>query len=168
MKIINIISIILISIIGNKAAAQNEKVIKMQIERSIANYFNTEGSEVFEKVAFKNSAFTFGIAININQYGQIDSVIFSNKTPLLDSIVCFKRITEMLKSKKIMEVFSGHKNTIILSIVLLRKSWEDSIENIKEFDVYFRNMIPNLEGLGSSKKIKILPAITMIQGKKQF
>jgi len=168
IKALNIILLIFISIYGNVVFAQKEKVINIQIERSIASYFNTEGSEIFENATYKNRAFTFSIAISVNQNGVIDTILFSNKTPMLDSIVSFKRITEMLKSKKIMAVFSNHKNTVLLSTILLRKSWEYRIENVEEFDSYFNKLIPNLDAIGRLKKIKVLPAITMIQVRKQY
>lgn len=168
MEKIKTILIISILLFATKTHAQSEKAIKIQIERSIASYFNTQGSEFFEKAPYKNSAFTFGIAISINKNGVIDSILYSNKTALLDSIVSFTRIAEMLKDKKIMKVFSNHKNTVFLSVVLLRKSWEHSIENLEDFDSYFYNMIPNIDMISRLKKIRVLPAITMVQGRKEY
>lgn len=160
-------------IFTKESLAQTEKQIRTKVERAISLYYDTYGREVFSLPKYKNKAYIFGFAISINQKGKIDTIVFSNKTKLLDSLVSFKNIVKRLTSDEY--VFANEKNTIFVGFALVRKSRDITIDNLyddyhrrvnpdlADFDQYFYNTVPDIDKISHSKNIKLLPAISLVQ-----
>ncbi len=153
--------------------AQTNKAHK-KIEKSLNEAFVYNGG-IFEAEEYRNLGFTFGLAVCINGNGRVDSVIYSNRTPLLEKLVLFNRITTLLKNDK--ATFINHKNSVLVSLVLLRRSWDNSIANFADknqqkwnpertnFDDYFYQAMPQLGIFGEKRKVVLLPTFSMVQSK---
>jgi len=153
--------------------AQTEKQIRNKIELALISYYNISGREVFSLPKYRNKAYTFGFAISLNQIGKIDTVIFTNQTKILDSLISFKSIVKRLKADEY--VFTNQKNTIFVGIALVRKNWENTIDNfydgyhrridpeLADFNQYFYNIIPDIGKISHSKNVKLLPAFSLVQ-----
>ncbi|MCZ4244562.1 hypothetical protein [Pedobacter punctiformis] len=160
-------------LLAKSSIAQTEKQIRNKIERALASYYDTYGRELFSRPQYKNKAYTFGFAISINKKGKIDTIIFSNKTKSLDSLISFKSIAKQLKVSE--DIFANDKNTVFVGIALVRREWDNSIDNFYDsyyrhsnpelagFDQYFYNLIPNIENISYSKSIRLLPAFSLVQ-----
>jgi hypothetical protein len=147
----------------------HSKINKVLAESFVYNH------GIFDDERYKNVGFTFGVAVCINAQGRVDSVIFSNRTKTLDSLVMFKRVSDQLKSDK--TTFLSHKNSVLVSLVLLRRSWDESISNFADrsqrewnpdrtnFDDYFNKAMPDIGSLSEKRKVKLLPTFSLVQGK---
>jgi len=172
-KIIKILLLVSFVLLDKTCLAQMNEQSGKNIQRALALYYDTYGRDIFSLPRYKNKAYTFGFAISINQKGKIDTIIFSNKTKALDSLVSFKNIDKELKANQ--NTFDLKKNTIVVGIVLVRKSWETNIDNLydnyhrrinpdlADFDQYFYNLIPNIEKISKMKSIRLLPSISLVQ-----
>lgn len=147
-------------------SAQVDKRVRTSIEFALISYYNTRGAEVFSKPQYKNKAYIIGFAIRINSVGKVDSVMFTNQTSSLDSIVSFNSIRKEIfnhRYKFTAEAFSNYRNTVFVGLALVRKDWEHSIENLAEFDKNFYNAVPNIEQLSKGKNVIFLPTFSMVQ-----
>ena len=136
------------------------------------------GHELFSSKNNENKAFTFGMAISINEFGKVDTVIFTNTTKSLDSIVSFKYMTKQLKKEK--TIFNPYKNTILVTVVLVRRGWDKHISNfydyfyknkypeLSDFDENFFSVLPNIDAISRSKKVKLFPSINFVQPKAGY
>lgn len=159
----------------NNAMAQkidmHAKIEKLLLDARAYNGFIELSPEYFQK------GFVFGLAISVNGQGRVDSVAFTNRTKILDSLVLFKRVAENFKKDK--KSFLNHKNTVFVTLVLVRRGYDDAISNFPDafqkkrytelinFDDYFINAMPDISGLNVKKKIVVIPTIGLIYGKAQ-
>lgn len=159
----------------NSAMAQksdmHSKIEKLLLDARAYNGFIELSPEYFQK------GFVFGLAVSVNDKGMVDSVVFTNQTKTLDSLVLFKRASENFKKDK--KSFLGHKNTVFVTLVLVRRGYDDAITNFPDafqkkryselinFDDYFINAMPDVSGLSLKKKVVVIPTIPLVYGKAQ-
>lgn len=151
--------ILLISWAGVKA----QDPVKRAIERTFFVHLPNRGAELMKTEPYKNKAFIFGIAIGVNKLGLVDTVMFSNQTKELDSIFNFAKVALALKNNKI--AFRNEKNSLLVTNVFIRREWDDQIDNVKAFNEYFNNLLPELGDLLNTRKIKLIKSINMTQVK---
>ena len=170
----SILFLLLFLSFNNAIAQQNE--VHDQIQKSLIDA--TAYNAIIDlSPQYRQKGFVFGVALSVNAQGRVDSVIFTNRTKILDSLVLFKRATEMLKKDK--KSFLGHKNTVLVSLVLVRREYDSSISNFPDdfqkkrytelinFDDYFKNAMPDINGISIKKRIVLLPTMTLIFSKPQ-
>jgi hypothetical protein len=151
--------------------AMHAKIEKSLLNAGAYNGFIELSPEYFQK------GFVFGLAVSVNAQGRVDSVLFTNRTKILDSLVLFKRAGENFKKDK--KSFLGHKNTVFVTLVLVRRGYDAAISNFPDafqkkrytelinFDDYFINAMPDVSGLSIKKRIVVIPTIGLIYGKAQ-
>jgi hypothetical protein len=147
-----------------------------QIEGAMLSYYNTYGREYFS-LSLKNKAFAFGFVIGVNKNGKVDTVIFTNQTKKLDSLVSFETMRKKIKRLK---GFETSKNTAIVGVVLIRRERDSAITNfydhymrrqykeIQDFDQYFTGMIPTIPSYLEGRKIILLPAFGFVQVEPKY
>ena len=159
-----ILSILLILFSISDVCAQNEKAVRTKIEYALISYYNTRCAEIFFQSHYKNNAYIIGFAISVNNVGKVDSVLFTNRTPALDSIVSFNSIKKLfIKGPFASEAFLKYKNTVFVGMALIRKDFDYSIDNLDEFDKNFLNAVPNIEKISKGKAVQFLPTFSMVQ-----
>ena len=171
MKKIALIAVCFFGFTLQKSNAQ-KTVAYRKLELTLSRAFIYDG-DIIQHQQYKNKAFVFGIAVCVNNLGMVDSLIFTNRTKTLDTLMLFDWITKELKKDQIS--FVAHKNTILVSVALVRRGWDSTIDNFynsnsnekTDFDEYFYNILPNVDGVKGGRRVKLLPSIGLVQVKPQ-
>ncbi|MEJ5996603.1 hypothetical protein WG904_19400 [Pedobacter sp. Du54] len=167
----SLIAVLLVLVLsfGNRIQAQTKHKVYYTIERALQY---PQGMERYGSIQYKNKGYVFGFAISINKLGVIDTVLFSNRTKFLDSLVCFDLVEKRLKQD--CKEFSKFMNTVLVGAVLVRRGWDSTIDNLQDtyqkskarqredFDSYFNGMIPDIDEISKTKFVKLLPSFLLI------
>lgn len=170
------ISILFILLLNFNRTSAQQKELHHQVERALRNA-TAYNAAIDLSPQYQQKGFVFGLAIRINAQGRADSVLFTNRTNILDSLVLFKSVTENLKKDK--KSFLNYKNSVLVSLVLVRRGYDPAISNFPDafqrsyspenisFDEYFAKAMPDVGRLSANKKIILLPTINLIFAKPQ-
>ena len=162
---------------SSQVRAQINAKSNSEIELALISYYNTYGGEIYRLPSFKEKAFIYGFAIGINKTGKVDTVIFSNQTKKLDSLVSFKTIRQQLTK---VSGFDQFKNTIIVGLVLIRREQDSAITNFydpytrskhdekQDFDQYFLGITPDIPDHMKNRKLILLPSFGLVQVKPKY
>lgn len=161
----------------NYSAMAQQSGIHAKIERLLVEARPYNELADFSPQYFQKG-FVFGLAVSVNGQGRVDSVLFTNRTKILDSLMLFKRTTENFKKDK--KSFLHHKNTVFVTLVLVRRDYDAAISNFPDafqkqrytelinFDDYFMNAMPDISTISIKKKVVLLPTTNLNFFKPQF
>lgn len=85
-----------------------------------------------------------------NKVGELIDVVFTNNSPILDSVICKSCIISYVKTRKVNE-FKSYENVYIIAPVLIRDIEGRTFESTKEFLENFKKLIPDQGGLTKRK-----------------